>query len=179
MKGTNSHLAGEPAQTAEADDDELEWISKSQLKRDSKALQDLGKKLSEYNAEQLGRVPLEPNLLEAIQLAQKLGNKRGALKRQFQFIGKLLRGIDAEPIIEAVEAIEAAQANSVQHFKSLERWRDRILLDGDSAINDYCGEHPSADRQKIRQLYRNHVQASEDKKTRFARMLFKELRETQ
>ena len=156
-------------------DEDIEWVSKSQLKRDSKSLQDLGKKLSTYNAEQLAKIPLDDQLLDAIALAHKLSNKRGALKRHFQFIGKLLRGIDAEPILQAVEAMEQADQFNKQKFKQIENWRDRILEEGEPAIHNCCDEHPNMDRQKLRQLYRNFSQANEDKKSRFSRQIFKEI----
>jgi len=166
--------------SAEDDLDDEELISKSQLKRDSHALQDLGKKLSSYNAEQLDTIPLDDKLRDAIELAQKLSNKRGALKRHYQFIGKLLRAIDAEPIIKAVDNIEQGHKNNVESFKVLEHWRDQILQVGDSAIQDYCQQHDTGDRQKLRQIWRNYQQAKDDsKKTRFARQLFKELRDNQ
>lgn len=167
-----------PASSPDIDGtDEQEWVSKSQLKRDSKALQDLGKKLAQLNADQLARVPLDTPLLDAIALAHRLANKRGAQKRHFQYIGKLLRSGDATPIIQAVADIEAEQNRSAQQFKSLEHWRDRLLSEGDAAIEDFCRQHPQADRQQLRQIYRNHEHAAEDKKSRFARMLFKALRE--
>lgn len=157
----------------EYDDDQ---ISKSQLKRDSKDLQLLGKKLTALNPEQLARVPLDEKLRDAIALAHKIGNKRIALKRHFQYIGKILRSIDVEAIITAVEDIEDSDNHSKLHFKKIEYWRDRIVNEGEAAANAYCDKNPQADRQKLRQLARNLKQAgSEDKKIRFARQIFKEV----
>lgn len=161
-------------------DSEDEFTSKSQLKRDSNALKDLGKKLASLNPEQLEKIPLNDKLLDAIHLAHKLSNKRGALKRHFQFIGKILRSIDADPILQAVAEIDDKDKNNVQAFKLIEHWRDRILTEGDAAIQEYCHQHENADRQKLRQLQRNHQQAKDDhKKTRFARLIFKEIRDHQ
>jgi ribosome-associated protein len=159
----------------ELEDDE-DLISKSQLKRDSKDLQLLGKKLAALNPEQLERVPLDEKLLDAIALAHKIANKRGALKRHFQYIGKILRSIDVEPIISAVEDIEDSDNSAKLNFKKVEYWRDRILSEGEAAVNAYCDQQAQADRQKLRQLARNLKQANtEDKKTRFARQIFKEV----
>jgi ribosome-associated protein len=161
-------------------DDDIDWVSKSQLKRDSKALQDLGKRLCALNSEQLSRIPLNEQLQQAIELAHRISNKRGALKRHFQFIGKLLRNIDAEPIIDAVQAIDNTHAHDVAKFRNLEQWRDRILEHGDTAIHEFCNETPGADRQQLRQILRNHNNAKDDSgKTRFARLLFKAIRDTQ
>lgn len=155
-----------------------ELVSKSQLKRDSEALKQLGKKLSVLNNEQLAKVPLDDKLRDAITLAHKLSNKRGALKRHYQYIGKLLRSIDAEPIQKAVDEFEEIHTNSTQSFRKIEQWRDRILTEGDQAIQEYCELHTDADRQNLRQICRNHQHANdESKKTRFARMLFKALRD--
>ena len=159
------------------DDSGIDKKSKSQVKRELKALQDLGKKLAGYNQEQLAKIPLNEQLLEAIRLAHKIANKRGALKRHFQYIGKLLRNLDPTPIIQAVELIEQADRQNRQRFKRLEQWRERILAEGDPAINQLCQESPQMDRQKLRQLARNHQAATEQHKVKFARQLFKELSE--
>ena len=157
-------------------DDDENWISKSQLKRDSKELQKLGKKLAAFTPDQLARVPLDDRMIDAIELAHKLSNKRGALKRHIQFIGKILRSIDVEPIIAAVHRIEDTDNQNKLLFKKLEYWRDRIVADGDDAINECCDQYAELDRQKLRQLSRNYRNAkSDDKKTRFARQIFKEL----
>ena len=157
-------------------EDDENWVSKSQLKRDSKELQHLGKKLAALSPEQLARVPLDDRMSDAIELAHKLSNKRGALKRHFQFIGKILRSMDVEPIIAALNRIEDADNHSKLLFKKLEYWRDRIVAEGDDAINECCAQYQSIERQKLRQLSRNLRNAkTDDKKTRFARQIFKEL----
>ncbi len=166
--------------SAENLEENPQWVSKSQLKRESHALQDLGKKLSSLNEDQLNTIPMEERLRDALQLAQKLNNKRGALKRHYQYIGKLLRSMETDPLIQAVAKIEQNHQHSVQAFKRLENWRDEILEKGDAAIQAFCQQHEGSDRQKLRQLWRNHQQAqSEAKKTHAARQLFKALRESQ
>lgn len=166
-----------PIDTLETDlEEDIEWVSKSQLKRDSKALQDLGKKLSHYNDQQLDRIPMPEALKDAIELAQKISNKRSALKRHYQYIGKLLRNIDVEPIIQAVEKIEVTDQDQKRQFKLAESWRDKITELGDEAINACCQQHPQMDRQRLRQLFRNHRNAnSPEKKTRLSRELFREV----
>jgi len=176
-KQTEAPISGLISQDSEENE---EWTSKSQLKRESHALQNLGKKLSTLNEEQLASLPLNETLRDAIKLAQRLVNKRSALKRHYQYIGKLLRSIDADPIVEAVEKIEQQHTNSVRTFKNLEQWREKILETGDTAIHDYCLQHANCDRQKLRQITRNYQQAiDEQKKTRFARQLFQELKNNQ
>jgi ribosome-associated protein len=159
----------------EDSEEDSELISKSQLKRESQALQDLGKKLCHFNAEQLAKIPLDDKLTDAIALAHRLVNKRGALKRHYQYIGKILRNVDVEPIFEAVEAIENKDQRNKQVYKELEYWRERILNEGDPAINECCTQYPELERQQLRQLWRNHKSAKDEKKTQIARHLFREL----
>lgn len=157
-------------------EDGVECISKTRLKLNSKSLQNLGKKLCTYNDDQLARIPLGEKILEAISLAHKLSNKRSALKRHYQYIGKLLRSIEAGPVVQAVEALEDASRFNKQAFKQSEYWRDRILEQGDKAIFECCQQYPYMERQDIRQLWRNHHLAScDEKKNRFARLLFKKI----
>jgi ribosome-associated protein len=160
----------------EAEFDEIEHVSKSQLKRDSLALQALGKQLAALPAEHLARIPLDAPLLEAIELAKRLQNKRSALKRHYQFLGKLLRARDPEPIRAALEEINHEGRESIRHHHRAEHWRDRIVEEGSTAIDALIDETPAADRQKLRQLWRNYGNAASDaKRTQQARLLYKEI----
>ena len=159
------------------DDDEIILISKSQLKRESHALTDLGKELVELAQSELKKIPLDERLLEAIALAHRI-KERGGRKRQLQYIGKLLRTADVEPILAAMEGLklEHAKDNARQH--RLEQWRDRLLEEGDTALGELLSEHPDADRQHLRQLLRNaQKEQSQNKPPKSARELFKYLRD--
>ena len=176
MKPQTEAQNAEMSADSEIEDFDDQLVSKSQLKRDSKDLQKLGKQLASYNPAQLARVPLNETLLDAILLAQKLSNKRSALKRHYQFVGKILRSIDVTPILDAVAIIENDDESSKKLFKTLENWRNRILEHGETAIHECCDMHPQVDRQRLRQLNRNYRQApSEEKKTHIARQIYKEL----
>jgi len=160
----------------EAEFDEIEQVSKSQLKRDSQALQALGKQLAALPAEHLARIPLDPPLLEAIELARRIKNKRSALKRHYQYLGKLLRARDPEPIRAALAEIDHEARQSIQKHHRAELWRDRILAEGNDAVDALLDEAPGADRQKLRQLWRNHQKVPDDaKRTQHARLLYKEI----
>ncbi len=160
----------------EADIDEIEYVSKSQLKRDSLALQDLGKRLAALPADHLARIPLDPQLREAIDLAHRIRNKRSALKRHFQYIGKLLRARDPEPIRAALDEIDRDSQQSIHRHPRAEAWRDRIVDEGNTAIDALLDERPAADRQKLRQLLRNLEQARSDgKKNEQARQIYREV----
>lgn len=160
----------------EAEIDEIEQVSKSQLKRDSQALQALGKQLVALPAEHLARIPLDAPVLEAIALAKRIRNKRSALKRHYQFLGKLLRARDPEPIRAALADIEDEAGQSIHRHHRAERWRDRVIDEGNDAIDALLEEIPGADRQKLRQLWRNCEKAPDDaKRAQQSRLIYKEI----
>ena len=162
----------------ETEIDSVEYVSKSQLKRESHAIQDLGRRLAALPAEHLARIPLDPPVLEAIALAQRIRNKRSALKRQYQFLGKLLRARDTAPIIAALAEIEREGEKSTRQHHRAEHWRDRILDQGSDAIDAFVETAPLANRQKLRQLWRNHHQAASDgKRIQHSRQLYREIRQ--
>lgn len=160
-----------------ADDEEIIYVSKSELKRDSKALQELGSEIVKLPEAQLARIPLPDNILEAIQLARSI-KARGGLKRQLQYIGKLLRNVDAEPIEQAMEKIRTNSAQATARLHRLEQWRDRLIDGGDEALGALLEEAPQADRQHLRQLIRNaQKELAANKPPKSARELFRYLRE--
>jgi ribosome-associated protein len=163
----------------EDSEESLELKSKSQLKREAHALQDLGAELTRLPEEKLLQLELPDRLLEAVMLARKI-TKRGGLKRQMQFIGKLMRQIDAEPIQQKLEQLyQAQQANNAQ-FHQLERWRDRLVAEGDDALTDVLTALPHADRQHLRQLIRKAQKEEQTgKPAGAARSLFRYLRSLQ
>ncbi len=163
----------------EAEFDENENVSKSQLKRDSHAILNLGKRLVALPAEHLARIPLDEPVLEAIALAHRIHNKRSALKRHYQFLGKLLRARDTEAIVAALAEIDNESQHSIQKHHRAERWRDRIIDQGNDAIEALLAEVERADRQKLRQLWRNHQHANSDaKRIQNARLLYKEIKQS-
>lgn len=151
--------------------------SKSQLKRDSSALQDLGEELLALAPQQLQRLDLPPELLDAVRQGQNI-TAHGGLKRQRKFIGKLLRHLDPEPIRLGLEALKNVGADQVRHLHICERWRDRMLAGGDAIVNEFIAAHPEADRQKLRQLVRDGQREREaGQPPRAARLLFRYLRD--
>ncbi|MGX2028891.1 MULTISPECIES: ribosome biogenesis factor YjgA [Methylocaldum] len=158
-------------------DEYPERISKSQLKRESAALQDLGEELIGLSREQLERLDLPVELMEAVRLGQSI-TERGALKRQRKYIGKVLRHIDAEPIRAGLVALRNESAEAVHRQHVIERWRDRMIAEGDAAINEFLAAHPGADRQKLRQLSRDARRERDAAAApKSARLLFRYLRE--
>lgn len=159
-------------------DPDDEWISKSQLKRESHALQALGEQLVALNKDQLAQIPLDESLQDAIELAQKIRKKHEAFRRQLQYIGKLMRSCDAEPIEQALQRIKQPHQQATAELHQLEAWRDRLLAEGDPAVNALLQEHPDGDRQHLRQLIRQaKKEQSQNKPPKAARELFKYLRQ--
>lgn len=158
------------------DDHELA-PSKSELKRQMLELQKLGEKIVKLSAGQLALIPLEGKLEEAITTARRIKSHEG-LRRQMQYIGKLLRDTDISTIEAAFQEIENGRLAAAQHFKSLEALRDTLLEEGPNSIELVLTRYPTANRQQLRQLL---LQANREKKNNkapaAARKLFKYIRE--
>ena len=144
------------------DQEEIIWVSKSEIKRDAEDLKQLGEKLVNLTKANLTKVPLDDSLKDAIELAQRL--QKEARRRQVQYIGKLLRSIDAEPIREALEKIENKHNQQQAMLHKLEILRDELVTKGDAALTDLLNEHPSADRQQLRNLIRAAQKEKEQNK---------------
>ena len=156
---------------------EGERPSKSQRKRDAHALQDLAEALVELADSELARIPMPDALREAVLDAKRM-TARGALARQRQYLGRLMRDIDPEPIREALEAVHARGHAHVAHFHRLERWRDRLLDEGDVALETLMSEHPQVDAQQVRSLVREAARERKaGKPPQAARALFRYLRD--
>ncbi|MFT5519787.1 MAG: ribosome-associated protein [Enterobacterales bacterium] len=152
---------------------ELEEISKTEVKKEMVVLQQLGIKLVELSDSQLNKIPLPENLIDSIKLAKTI-TKNGGLKRQLKYVGKLMRHVDPEPIIQAMDDIENGHKKNKQSFHLKEQWRDWLLEGGKDKLTEFLNQYPSADMQRLRQLVRNHNTAkTEDKKKQIARQVFK------
>lgn len=136
--------------------------SKTQVKQAMLDLQDLGGKLVELTAGQLKRIPLPENVLAAVQECQKI-SAHGARRRQIQYIGKLLRGEDPEPILVALAALKGESAQENARFHRLERLRSKFIED-EKVINEIVATWPEADVSYLRQLRRNTIKEQEQNK---------------
>ena len=148
-------------------------ISKSAVKKEMLALQQLGEKIVALADAQFKKIPLDDKLYDAISLARTI-TQNGALKRQLQYIGKLMRYVDPEPIMAALDEIENGyqQDSRLLHLK--EQWRDYLLSETDAKLAEFFDQYPATDLQRLRQLLRNYKHAkSEDKKKQIARLVFK------
>jgi len=156
---------------------DLDPPSKSQRKREAQALTALGRRIAELSAGDYATLPLDGTLREAFDEVRGM-RSHAARKRQQQYIGKLLRHGDAERLEAALAAIENRGREDAARHHRVERWRDRLLAEGDAALGDLLAEYPQADRNHLRRLLRTaRREADTDKPPRAARELFRALRE--
>jgi ribosome-associated protein len=127
------------------DEDEPQRPSKSERKRAAHAAQDLGEALIALREAELEALALPERLSEAIREARRISS-RAAGARQRQYIGKLMRDIDVEPIRAALAARSERDAIATQLFKRAESWRERLITEGESALDELARLRPGLDR---------------------------------
>lgn len=130
-------------------DDQQERPSRSARKRAAQSVQQLGEALIALPDAELAALELPDHLLEAIREARRI-TSRAAGARQRQYIGKLMRAIDCEPIAAAIAARGARDALDAQRFARAESWRGRLLAGGDAALAELSQRHPSIDLEEWR-----------------------------
>ncbi|MDP2341418.1 MAG: ribosome biogenesis factor YjgA [Deltaproteobacteria bacterium] len=127
-------------------------------KRRAIELENLGEALVKLKPGQLARVPMPDDLRVAVVDAQRLaGLGKAALhghRRQLQFIGKIMRTVDAVPILASLEDLLTEGTMSSVAFQRADQWREKLIGDGDAALSLLCTEHPEVDRTALRQLVR-------------------------
>lgn len=129
-------------------------VSKTQMKKRMLALQALGESLIALPASQYDALDLPAELRDAVDAARGM-TKRGALHRQRQFIGKVMRRIDAAPIEAALERLQGQDRHAARDFHRIEGLRDRLLADdGDAAFGETCEAFPRINRQQLRHKLR-------------------------
>ncbi|HHO68855.1 MAG TPA: DUF615 domain-containing protein, partial [Gammaproteobacteria bacterium] len=134
-------------------DDERPAPSKTQRKRDAEALQALGARLVDLAEAEWRRLELPDDLVQALREARKI-RSHGARKRQLQYIGKLMRGIEVQAVRDYFEQRGLADRLAAERHQHLERLRDTLIDEGDAALGEVLAEFPGADRQQLRQLVR-------------------------
>lgn len=151
--------------------------SKSERKREQRALQDLAKRL----------VDLSPAELEKLQLGQPLSvavsecrgiRSHGAHRRQLRWIGKLLNQGDGPRIQAIIEGLDSNSRAERQQHRALERWRDRLIEEGDAALDEFIHRYPAAERQQLRNLVRTaRNELRQGRPPAASRRIFRYLRE--
>jgi len=164
--------------TEEFDEEESRRPNKTQLKREADALFELGKRLAELEKSTLQSLDLPNQLVSAIDAAKDI-HSNIAIKRQHKLIGKMLRSIDTEPLKELVEKRDLQHKKGVGEFHQVEKWRDKLIAGGSTAVTEFLDRYPSADRQKLNQLVRGAAKEAQlGKPPKSSRQLFRFLRES-
>ena len=160
---------------AGADSKELR-LSKSARKREATSLQELGVKLSALPDQEIKALDLPETLFVALRDLRRLPS-HGAQVRQRQYIGKLMRTIDPEPVLAKLAERKQRHDVEIRHFQQIERWRDRLLSDL-KAIDELLEEYPGADRATLaRLLEKAEKERREQRSPAGARELFAFLRQ--
>ena len=150
--------------------------SKTERKRVMHELQALGERLIGLNPEQLAAIALPENLHEAVEQARRI-RKHEARRRQLQYIGRLMRDVDPEPIREKLKAWDGVSIEETARLHRIERWREKLLED-DGGLGALVRAHPSIDTRLLRALVRNaREERSAGRPPRAYRELFRALRD--
>src|SRR4051812_29936646 len=161
--------------TSMHDDSVSSPVSKTQRKKEMHSLQALGVELVELPESQLATLGLPEDLAAAVREARRITSHEGK-RRQLQYIGRLMREVDAEPIRARLEAILGHSAQEAARHRRLEALRERLLAD-DAALTEYVASHAGADSQALRTLIRNaRREQKEGRPPRASRELFRVLK---
>ena len=154
--------------------------SRSQNRREALEVLALGETLVELTPAQLARLPIPEGLLEHIEYSKRI-TSHGARKRQLAFLAKQMRREEDETLDAIRNALDANSETSrreVAIMHRMERWRERLLAEGDVALGELLDEHPEADRQALRTLVRNALaEKAKNKPPRAYREIYQVLRE--
>jgi ribosome-associated protein len=160
---------------------EYERPSKSEMKRQSDALQKMGETLVEAARDRVKRVPMPEDVRDAILECQQITNHEGR-RRQMQFVGKKMRTLDENEVAEIQKAIDSwkgASKSETAAMHALERRRDKLLAD-DKALTVLLEENPELDVQQLRTLIRNaRKEQAENKPPKAYREIFQILKQVE
>jgi ribosome-associated protein len=150
--------------------------SKSQQKREVEALQELGELLVKLPDAQFRRIELPDQLRTAVAECRRI-TQNSALRRQKQYIGKLMRSIDPAPIQAQLDVFNGVSAAANAKLHQAEKWRDKLIADN-GALTLFLDNYPDADATHLRQLVRSaRDEAARSKPPRAFREIFRVIRE--
>jgi len=155
-----------------------EIVSKTKRKQEMHELQALGVALVALPEAQVRLLRLPDKLALAVLEARRITSHE-ARRRHMQYIGRLMRDVDAAPIRAKLAEVEGHSAQATAHHRRLEAWRERLLAD-DEALTEFAAAHPGADLQALRALLRNaRKEAKDGKPPRAFRELFRFLKDAE
>lgn len=155
-------------------------ISRSENRRQALEVLSLGEQLVGLTPAQLAKLPIPEDLMPHIEYTKRI-TSHGARKRQLAFLAKhMRRETDAtlQAIRDVLDVSSEVSRREVAQMHRAEQWRDRLLAQGDTALGEFLGMYPDADRQQLRTLVRNALaEKAKNKPPRAAREIFQVLRE--
>ena len=151
-------------------------ISKTELKKDSKKIQDFGRKISQLTIKNIEIFNFSSKTYEAIIDLKNL-KSNSAKKRQVQYVGKLLRETDLTYAFLIMKQLKVSSQKEIQKNHTIEKWRDKLLSSADS-ITEFFDEYPNINRQSLRQTIANAQKEKQEKKPpKYSRQLFRLIKE--
>ena len=151
--------------------------NKTQIKRDIAVIHKLAEEIVDLSTTQISELNLSPDIFDAAKTVTGMPQK-GARKRQLKFLTGLLRNIDIEEVQGRLAKIKNQSALAAKEHHLIERWRDRLLSEGDQALSSLLQDYPNANRQQLRQLLRNATKETETgKPPKSARLIYQYLKE--
>ncbi len=152
-------------------------LSKTQRKQAMDELQTLGEELVELSSDRVKKIDIPESLRDAVKEAQRMPRHDEAKRRQMQYIGKLMRGVDVEPIRAALALVRGESASETAKLHRIERLRTELLTD-EKVLHEIATIYPSIDLQHLRSLRRAALKEQEQNKPpRSYRAIFQLLKE--
>jgi len=163
------------------EEDEVEYYAvrpnKTQIKKDMAVLFALGEEISELTETQIKTLELPENIHKAVVQVAGMPHK-GARKRLLKYIAGQFHKIEVAPIQDKLARMKNKSAHAVREHHIVERWRDRLIAEGNEALTELLDEQPQADRQLLRQLMRNaQKEAEAGRPPKSSRLLYRYLKE--
>lgn len=148
-------IVGDPENFKQPYDEDEDYVSRTQFKRESEAAQELGVKLTKLSKKQLQKMDLDETLYGSILELDNIKAKTEAYRRHLQYIGKIMRSMDLEVIQRNLDNLMNKNRNLASQTQVLEKLRDKLINEGDDEIQRLIQQYPRFNRQKLRQLVRN------------------------
>lgn len=145
-------------------ENEIQYKSKTQIKKEAEELQKLGEKLLKLSKEQLNQIDIPDFLREAVIDTHAITSNVAA-RRQRQYLGTLMRETDPEPIRKALMALDAGLPIESEKTKEAEQWFERLSMGTQDEAENFIALYPGANRQKLKQLIRNAKKEPKSGKT--------------
>lgn len=141
-------------------EDEEHISSRTEQKKSMQQYVTIGQQLLELSDQQLDTIPLNADIIDALQVAKKI-NVGNALKRQLSFLAKLIRKNKPEAIQAALDNQAQKNKQYDQISQKAERWRDRLLAEENEALSEFIQQYPCDERQKLGQITRHAIKESQ------------------